>query len=334
MKVVYSSSDIYSEIAGISIVSLLENNKNEDEIVIYIIDNGITPRNKERLESIVQRYGRTLFFLESVDIEKMAGTKINVGRWHISTFYRLLLGSILPEDVERVMYIDCDMIITKSLHDVWNMDMQGKYAMGADDCRGKAYRTNIGLEEEHIYINNGFLLIDLKAWRENNIEQLYLDFINKYNGDITYMDQGVLNGVLGSLDRVGLLPIEYNAQTVLYDFTYEQIGTYRRPLWAYSKEEYTKGIQEPVIVHFTSCFISGTRPWNEKNSHPYRKQFLEYRNMTPWSNEPLWKDDRKTAKKLMTFVCNIVPLPIVLAVFSVLHSKLYPMVRNIKNRIK
>lgn len=287
----------------------------------------------KKLKFIAEKYNRYITFLNNIDVEKMAGTKINVGRWNIGTFYRLFLGSILPKSIDRVMYIDCDMIIRHSLKEIWEMDMYNNYVMGADDCRSGAYRKNIGLKPNQIYINNGFLLINLKAWRNNDIEKKYLEFINKYHGDITYMDQGVLNGVLGAIDKIGLLSLRYNAQTVLYDFSYMQIKQYRRPVFAYTQTEIEEAIKDPIIVHFTSCFISGTRPWNIKNNHVYRNEFLKYRRMTPWADKPLWKDDRKIAKKIMTRICNILPLYFVLCLISIVHSKLYPFVRNLKSAL-
>lgn len=333
MNIVYSSSNSYAEIAGTSIMSLFENNKDIDNINLFIIDNGISDSNKKNLIRISNKYNRKITFLNNLDIEKVTNTRINVGRWHISTFYRLFLCSLLPAEIDKIIYIDCDMIILHSLKEIWDMDMHGYFAMGADDCRSGSYRVNIGLDPGHIYINNGFILIDLKAWRENRIEEMYIEFINKYNGDITYMDQGVLNGVLGSMDKIGLLPLIYNAQTVFFDFKYDQIKQYRRPVLAYSQKDYEEAVKDPVIVHFTSCFISGTRPWNEKNNHVYRKEFLNYRKLTPWGNNPLWIDDRKLGKKLLTIICNILPLSIVLSMISVVHSELYPMIRNIKNGI-
>lgn len=333
MKVVYSSSDSYSEIAGVSMISLFENNKEEEKIKVFIIDNGISLNNRRNLQVIADKYQRELEFLDSVDIEKLAATKINVGRWHISTFYRLLLGSIIPENVDKIMYIDCDMIIQQSLHKIWNMDMEEYYVFGADDCRGKLYRSDIELPENNIYINNGFLLINLKAWRENDIESKFLDFMNLRAGNLTYMDQAVLNHVLGSMDKIGLLSLKYNAQTVFYDFNYDEVDLYRRPVWPYSRTELEESIANPTIVHFTSCFISGTRPWNVKNNHPYRDEFLRYRSMSPWKDKPLWEDDRKKLKILMTDVCNILPRGLVLVGFSVLHSKLYPLVRIFKGKM-
>jgi len=333
MDVVYSSSDAYSEIAGVSIVSLLENNVEEHDINIYIIDNGISETNKKNLSNIVRAYSKNIIFINGFDIEKKINTKINVGRWHISTFYRLFLDSILPKEIEKVIYIDCDTLVLGSLSKIWNMPMDGNYVMGADDCRGSAYRDNIGLEKKQIYINNGFILIDLQSWRDNNIEKLYQDFIKKYNGDITYMDQGVLNGVLGNIHKIGLLPVNYNVQTVFFDFTYKQISTYRRAVWKYSEKEIKNGITDPIIIHFTSCFLSGTRPWNKENNHPFRPSYLQYKAMTPWKNDVLWDDNRKKSKKIMTKMCKMLPISFVVCCISIIHSKIYPFVRNMKNMI-
>ena len=334
MNVVYSTSDAYSEIAGISIVSLFENCKDLEEINTYIIDMGISDRNKKRLEELAEHYSRKLYFLEQLNIEKLAGTHIDVGRWHISTFSRLFLLHVLPEEVKKVIYIDCDMIIRHSLKELWEMDMEGTWVMSADDCRGKLYRTNIGIPENSIYTNNGLMVIDLEAWNENNVETMFIDFIKKYNGDITYMDQGVLNGVLQPLKKVKLLPISYNAQTACYDLGYDGLQVCRDPVWAYAKEEFEKGIEDPVIVHFTTCFLSGTRPWMIGDKHRYQPEFIQYRNMTGWKDEPLWKNNAKVMKKIMTAICRVLPKFVTFHIIRVVHVWIYPAIRNIKNGIK
>ena len=60
MNIVYSSSDSYAELCGISIVSLFENNKSCDEINVYVIDNGISNQNKEKLLSTAKHYSRNI----------------------------------------------------------------------------------------------------------------------------------------------------------------------------------------------------------------------------------------------------------------------------------
>ena len=57
MDIVYSSSDSYCEIAGISMLSLLEHNRNVKELNIYLIDNNISEDNKQKLEGMIADFG-------------------------------------------------------------------------------------------------------------------------------------------------------------------------------------------------------------------------------------------------------------------------------------
>lgn len=333
MNVVWSTSDSYAQIAATSIVSLLENCRDIDEINIFIIDMGITAEYKDEITAMIKKYGRNIRFLQKMNIEELTGTNINVGRWHISTFSRLFLLHVLPDDMKKVIYIDCDMIIRHSLKPLWEMDMENTWVMSADDCRGEKYRENIGIDRHSIYTNNGLMVIDLEAWRLNNVEPMFIDFINKYHGDITYMDQGVLNGVFQPIRKVKLLPLSYNAQTVCYDLGYDGIQSCRKPVWAYSKSEFEMWIKDPIVVHFTTCFMSGTRPWFKKDNHPYRTEFLKYRDMTPWKNQPLWDDCTKLSKKIMTLICNILPKKMTFLIIHFFHVYAYPVTRNIKNSV-
>lgn len=334
MNIVYSSSDLYSELMGISILSLLENNQDVEEINIYIIDKGIGEENRKRLDQIISSYHRNVFYLKDLDVEKIADLKISVGRWHISTFSRLFILHVLPSEIKKIIYIDCDMIIRHSLKNVWEMDMDGAWVMSADDCRGAKYRQNIGIAEDSIYTNNGFMVIDLEAWELNNVESMFIEFIKKYNGDITYVDQGVLNGVFQPLKKVKLLPISYNAQTACFDLGYEGLSACRNPVWPYSKEEFEEDLKDPIIVHFTTCFYSGTRPWFKKDNHIYRKEFLEYRNRTLWKDDELWTDNTPILKKIMTVICRIMPKKLTFSIIHVFHAKVYPFVRNVKSKYK
>lgn len=334
MNVAYSTSDLYSELAATSIASLLENSKDVDEINVYVIDIGISEKHRQDLLDLAAAYGRHLEFLEDLNVEDIVHTKIDVGRWHISTFSRLFLLHVLPEGMDKIIYIDCDMIIRHSLKTLWEMDMEGTWCMSADDCRGKMYRKDIGIPMDSIYTNNGLMVIDLDAWRKNDVESKFIDFINEYHGDITYMDQGVLNGVFQPLKKVKLLPISYNAQTVCYDLGYDGLQACRKPVWAYTRDEFERGIGDPTVVHFTTCFMSGTRPWFKVDHHPYRDEFLKYRSLTAWKDDPMWDDKTPGKKKLMTKVSQTLPKPVTYGIIHVAHVWAYPIARSLKKKLK
>lgn len=331
MNIVYSSSDVYSPIAGVSITSLFENNKQAEEINVYLIDNNISQENKQRFLSLAESYGRNLVFIPQPDLNKELNFEIEVGRWNISTFFRLFLCTILPKDVERCIYLDCDTVVRHSLKELWEMDLEGKIVGAVDDCRSDRYKTELGLSTESTYTNNGVLLIDLKSWREIQVEKEFLQFIIEHNGDITYVDQGVLNGVLAKKGLVEVIHTKYDAMTIFFDFNFKDLMKVRKPEHHLSQEEYNEAVTDPYIIHYTSCFMSGTRPWNEKNNHPFVGDYLKYKAMSPWKDTPQFPDDRKFLKKAMTKICNILPKSIMIAIISIIHSKVYPIVRGMKH---
>ncbi len=332
MYVVYSSSDSYSELAGISILSLLENNQDAESITIYMIDNHISEENKGKLEGLVASFGRTLTYIQPLDVEGLANTSINIGRWNISTFYRLFLPTLLPQEVDRVLFIDCDTIVLDSLTPLWEMDMQDKWLWGVDDCRGEKYRTELGLAPDANYINNGVLLIDLAAWRREGVEQLFIDYIRDNQGDITYVDQGVQNGVCAARGKSGLLPPRYNALTVFFDFSYENLMKLRKPPVPMTREAHQEAVTHPAIVHFQSCFKSGVRPWVKGCKHPMTERFLAYKAKSPWADAPFRKDDRTTPQKVLNFVANAMPQRLMVSCVSFVHTKVYPMLRALKKK--
>ena len=229
MNIVYSSSDSYAPIAGVSIMSLLHNNTDSESINIYMIDNSISAENKHRFEEMVGKYGRTIHFIPQPDLNKKAGVEIEVGRWNISTFFRLFLCTILPDDIDRCIYLDCDTVIRHSLKEFWETDLGDKVVAAVDDCRSDRYKTELNLDSNSTYTNNGVLLIDLKSWREMNVEKEFLDFIIAHNGDITYVDQGVLNGVLAKKGLVKVVHTKYDAMTVFFDFNFKDLMKVRKP---------------------------------------------------------------------------------------------------------
>ena len=65
--------------------------------------------------------------------------------------------------------------------------------------------------------------------------------------------------------------------TVFFDFNFKDLMKVRRPEHHLSEEEYIEAVTDPYIIHYTSCFLSGTRPGNENNNHPFVGDYLKYK---------------------------------------------------------
>lgn len=295
VHVVYASDDNFAEILGVSLVSLFESSKDVDDIRIYILDSGISTLNHRRIEEVCDKYQRNLpVWIKAHNITEELGIKVAVDRGSLSQYARLFISRDLPNDIHRVLYLDCDVIFVQSISKLWNLDMHGKTIAALNDAFSKYYRKNIDLQPNDIMFNSGVMLIDLNRWKKLKVENRLLHFIEEKHGSIQQGDQGALNAVL-SHDCYCFDPV-FNSVTIFYDFTYSELLTYRKPVKGYySEAEVKNAVERPVIIHFTTSFLS-QRPWVNGCEHRYCKQWRYYKEMTPWKDEPLREDKRNPWK--------------------------------------
>lgn len=325
--IVYASDDRFAEILGVSMVSLYENSKDMDDIFIYILDSGITDENKRKLSSVTENYKRTApKFIKAKDITQELQMAVAIDRGSLSQYARLFVSSVLPEGLERVLYLDCDIIINRSISELWGLDLREKTIGALMDAFSIYYRQNIELEPNDIMFNSGVMLIDLNRWKKEEVEKELLGFIKKKHGKIQQGDQGALNAVL-SHDTLCFEP-RFNSVTIFYDFAYEEMIKYRKPPEFYTVEQIDKAVNEPVVIHFTTSFLS-KRPWVKGCQHKYVGQWLGYKEMSPWKNERLWSDNRSTWKRVGIRLFKMLPRRLMIRVAGTMQA----YGRPIRNRI-
>ena len=189
--IVYASDNGFAEILGVSLVSLFECSKDMDEIQVYILDSGISEKNHCRIERVCQKYGRALpIWIKARNITDELGIKVTVDRGSLSQYARLFISRDLPENLHRVLYLDCDVIVVQSISKLWNLDMHGKTIAALNDAFSKYYRRNIDLQPNDIMFNSGVMLIDLDRWKKLKVEGRLLHFIEEKHGKIQQGDQG------------------------------------------------------------------------------------------------------------------------------------------------
>lgn len=262
MNIVCCTDNNYVIPCGVLITSVCENNSIED-IKIYILTEGISLENQERLKAVVAKYGKQIEFYT---VDKKAFANCPISR-HITlaTYFRLIMTDILPQDIEKVLYLDCDIVVRHSLHSLWNTDIDSYAAgvipdMSIDDIRiynRLQYPSYFG------YFNAGVLLVNLRYWREKNLSDRFFEIINQYPERLRYHDQDVLNITLREIKLN--LHMKYNVQHG-YFFKDPLIS---RKYW----EEREQAIIDPVILHY-----SGNKPWFIEFDTPYKKDFAFYLN--------------------------------------------------------
>lgn len=323
MNVLYASDDNYAKIMGISILSLLENNKDVENIRIYIINDNINDENCKKIESIFQSYNRELPIWKKVKgINEALQMEVYQDRFSQTQFARLFLEEIVEEETDRILYLDCDTIINGSLKEFWSMQLNDNVGAVLADAFSPLYRANIGLEKNDLMFNSGVMLIDMDNWRKESVGHQLRAFIRKYKGMVQQGDQGVLNAVLSK--KVCTFSPKYNFLTNYSAFSYEDMMVYRKPVNIYSKDEIEAAKSEPCIIHYTSCFMVA-RPWEDGAEHPYKKVWNLYKEKSPWDEEIKKVKRMKKWKMAYVKLSERIPYRVALLCSGVLQAYVRPV---------
>lgn len=306
LVVVYSSDDNYAQHTGVSIISLFENNKHFNEIDIYIIENNISEKNKSKLKGIAKKYNRKINYIDFTKYKEILNLDM---QWEISisAYARLFISSMLPNNVDKVLYFDCDTVIVDKVDELWNTDINNYYVAGVGDTVSSSTKEAVGINKKDNYINSGMLLINLKRWREDNIQERFIEFIDSYKGRVTHHDQGVINGVL--INKSKILSPKFNLMTVYYTMKREEaIKYYGIDGQFYSEEEIEEAVKNPVYIHYTPGFT--TRPWIKGCKHPKKEFYFKYLNKSPWNEYKCIKDNSKLRIKTVNWIYRNLPFNI------------------------
>ena len=298
MNFLFSSDENYARHMGVAMVSIMQHNRDVEKIRFFVINNHILSSTIEKLESLVQGYKNVgIYFIPFESYEQRLHLNL---AWPISlsSYARLFVGEILPYEVQKVLYLDCDVVVRGSMSALWNTNLNGKCLGAIQDLVPSKTKASVGLSPEAPYFNAGVLLIDLLQWRQQGIGISCLEFIADRDGCVTHHDQGVLNGVLK--DQWERLPLKYNVMTIHYMMkAAKMLSFYKDSSVFYSDEEIEDAKCNPIILHFTPSFT--THPWEHNCRHPLRRIYSDTLEMTPWKNSPLEKEKNPWYVKILNY---------------------------------
>lgn len=123
----------YVKHCAVTLASLFANNK-EECFVVHILENGLTHEHKELLRSIVAKANSEVMFYEP-EASLLSGLSIRKFSKRISmaTYYRCLLSEIIPQEVDKLLYLDCDIVIMDSIRPLWELSLEGVGVAAVED---------------------------------------------------------------------------------------------------------------------------------------------------------------------------------------------------------
>ena len=331
MNIVYHASDSFAKVTGASIASIFENNKEADDITIYIIEKKFTDENKKKMQELADRYARRIVFIPMPDINQTEDLRLKKikEKWIFDSYCRLFLDKLLPESVDRVLYLDGDVINTGSLEKLWNLDLEATCAAAVIDCIGEKYYQLLGLSKEARYCNSGVILFDLVQWHKQKMDEKVRSYVHDNHGYVFFMEQTVFNAI--AQGKIKILHPKYNTYSMLQTLSYEDLMKLRNVERYYSKRDVEEAIERPVLVHMTTSFWVVNRPWCEVTNHPMKEEYKKYADLTPWDSS-LSEDSRGKLKKFTDFVVQHAPKSVVIYLASFLYNTI--RVKQIRSEIK
>lgn len=318
MNIVYSSDDKYVRHIYISMMSLFESQPSSNKINVYLVDNNISEENHKRLNNMAENYNQVINYLPFSDVE---GDLEGVTLWgnSLSTYARLFLGRYLEADI--VLYMDGDSVIRDDLSPLFALDLSNYYLAAVQDTAGTLFRQKVGIEGNEKYVNSGFALLNLKKWRDEGIEEKFLAFIRKFDGNVPCCDQGTLNGVCK--DKILILPPKYNVMTPMLTFNANEIKEFFDIPEYYSQYELDDARKHPVFIHYVGGFY--TRPWFANGNHPQMDIYRNYMEQSPWKGQYYPNENLGIKTKFLQKAYKILPFQVFIA--------LYRLIRNIKRKV-
>ena len=235
------------------------------QIKFYIFTSDLTTKNQNKIESNLNSNASVQFII--VDASEFEGF-FTVGL-SAETYFRFLIPKYL-KDLERVLYLDADLLILKSLIEVFSFDLQDN-AVGAV-IEPWAEKDHIAIlnPEKTNYFNAGVMLFNLSKINSGDSNE-WFHFAKNHQNKIKYWDQDVLNWYYV---KFSIFPIKYNLMSRFF-LLKEQIlenGTC-------DKFELEAAFKQPVIIHYNMAFW---KPWVVKCKHPKKWVYARYLWMTPW----------------------------------------------------
>lgn len=329
MNIVYASNNDFVEPLIVSLTSLFESNPVHN-VTVYVISNNISFENKNKVLRISNKYGRNAIFINNPDIHELIGEKIELKRFSESMFSRILTDTLLPDNVKRIIYIDCDTLVMDDLTLLWEYDLHNNTIGAVRDSRNYRYNRNLGIQESRYYFYSGMLVIDMERYRSKGYESILLEGIRKYNGLLDFPDNDIICTYLQ--DDVCYLPLRYNITTMFYSCSFQEIEILRHPQYSYPQGEIAKSLQKPAIIHFDTFFLVSKRPWMVGCNHPLVDLWLKYRALTEYANLPLRYTKQTLKRKSIALAVAIVPKFLLFPIVGFIHSVLRPVLQGRKFR--
>jgi lipopolysaccharide biosynthesis glycosyltransferase len=266
---VLGADDAFAKPLAVTLYSALVNYHDARSAKIYIVDGGIRPSNRARINRILKRHGRVAEWLSpNLDLVRDLNTN---EQYPTSVYLRLLIPSLLPDTLEKVIYLDSDVIVEENIAALWDIDIgdhallavqdEGVWTVGSP--KGLANYRELGLNATDAYFNSGVLVFNLRTWRERQLADQVIRYVAAHPETIRFGEQDAMNAVL--THDWSPLSSKWNQHVAPWKGNNDRV-------------------YHPGILHF----VTNCKPWNADGVHCTNVIYDRYMKACGWYGLLTW----------------------------------------------
>jgi len=290
INILCAADDNYVPYCGIMLTSVFDNNKDSEIEVYILIDKPLSVSNCRRIERLSRHYHQKIN-LVMVDNSFVAQFPTRgMSYWSVAMYYRLFAAELLPNSIDTILYLDCDIIVNSSIESLFEIDMEDAAIASVCDIYNFSTECSerLGYPPEGGYFNSGVLLMNLSYWREHRIGEECLNYLKNNYNCLLANDQDVLNAVLW--DRKLELPLTYNYQL---QFLSNYFFNLQFPSM---KQNILDTYENPTIIHYAYSI----KPWSVMYYRlPFSDVWEHYKRISQWSHTLPTLPRRKVVNNLI-----------------------------------
>lgn len=241
-SVVLAANYAYVEQVMTTIKSICYHNRS---IRFYLINSDFPNEWFKQLNKRLERYDSEIINCR-VTSEQISRYKTDIS---YTVFLRYFISDFVKED--KALYLDCDLVVTKNLDNLFETDLQDYPLAAVRDYGGRVY---YGRE----IFNAGVLLINNRLWKQENMSQRLIDLTNEWHDKVDQADQSILN----MLFENRWIEMEFDNNHVVI---HKQFTDYELP----ADQDY------PGIIHY----LSHRKPWFDLAAQTYRDVWWYYHSL-------------------------------------------------------
>lgn len=250
----------------ILLTSLQVNNPGET-FSLYLLHSGIPAEALIGVRQQCDAYGYS-FYPICVDEHLFKNAPVS-RQYPKEMYYRLLAPQLLPPEMDRVLYLDPDILVINPLRPLWETELNGNLFAaaahtGKTELANSVNKLRLGTEQD--YYNSGVLLMDLDLGRQEIRPQVLFDYVAQHRKELVLPDQDVLNA-LYSKQIFPLEDVQWNYDARNYSNYLLRSGGVCDIRWV---------MEHTAILHF----CGKEKPWKPKYFWRFGILYQHYAQMT------------------------------------------------------